>query len=114
MAATRRGWLRHPRTQQERRENQSKQDRLVRPSRRANRLPTNYDDIQVHTQKSWKCRRKRQWHADKTGYAWRDFRFSAGGWRYTKLRRIEYHLKRLGCYSEWIPCGVRWFGPNVT
>lgn len=58
MAARKKHWLRHPRTQQERRKSQGKNDLSFRSARRANRLPTSYDDQFPRIQKSWKSRRK--------------------------------------------------------
>ena len=54
-------WMRHPRTAQELRANQGKNNPLVRAKRRT--LPTNWDDNFIREQKSWKYKRLRlkQW-----------------------------------------------------
>lgn len=58
MSATRKGNYRRPRTTQERKANQEKNDILVRPKRKD--LPTSYDDFYIKEEKSWKSKRKQQ------------------------------------------------------
>lgn len=52
------GWLRNPRTTQERRANQ---DGYCRGRRSPHRLPSSWDDILVQTERSWKRTRKTQY-----------------------------------------------------
>jgi len=57
------GWMRHPKTTQERCRNGRPEEReFVRPKRSPRQLPTAYDDVWVKHSKSWKERRQRkQW-----------------------------------------------------
>ncbi len=54
-------WLRHPRTTQEKRANQGKNNQLVRGKRKPRQLIDSYDDILPTTQKSWKVKRLKQY-----------------------------------------------------
>lgn len=57
-------YYRHPRTRAEARANQ---EGWERPSRRPHLLPTNYDDIYPTKEKSWKAKRKTQYHTGGRG-----------------------------------------------
>lgn len=52
--------MRHPKTTQERRQNQ---DGWSRPARRPHNLPDYRDEFWVRTQKSWKSHRQEQYRA---------------------------------------------------
>lgn len=119
MSARVRRICRHPRTQQERRSNQGKNDPLVRMSRRANRLSTSYDDFFPRHQKSWKKRREQQWNPVSQSYTFWEFDYGTNARTFSssnrsKARQIARDLDRLGCFYEWVAGGIRWFGPDVT
>lgn len=103
-------WLRHPRTTQEIRANLDKHDRLVRGKRR--NLPTSYDDLFVHQQKSWKYkRRKTQYRENSNNFSWHELRYE---WHERKaIYKIVDQLQTLGCYFEWLGRGIRWYGPDL-
>jgi len=61
---TYRPWIRHPRTTAERRANQ---EGWERPRRRPHLLPNTYDDLWVRSDKSWKKKRKKQYHTGGRG-----------------------------------------------
>ena len=111
MSARRKGWLRHPRTTQERKCNQDKNDGLVRGKRR--NLPTSYDDLIIPINKSWKSRRKKQYRED-INYFWYEFEYN---YRCVQKRAIFKNiieqLEKIGCYYEYFPGGIRWFGPEL-
>lgn len=112
------GWLRYPRTTQEKRANQDKNSPYVRGKRK--NLPTAWDDIIVYKQKSWKyLGRKHQYREKKDNYAWREYQYN---WNDAEslliMRNIVSHVERLGCY--WERCcsetrrygsKIRWYGP---
>ena len=54
-------WLRHPRTLQEKKENQ---DSWGRDKRKPKRLPDLYDDIKKAVQRCWKKYRKTQYRQE--------------------------------------------------
>jgi hypothetical protein len=60
-------FMRYPKTTQELRANQDRWDSFVRGKRRRKRLPTSYDDLWVHEQKTWKNKRKTQYHNKDIG-----------------------------------------------
>jgi hypothetical protein len=105
-------FLRYPRTRQEIRANQDRNDPYVRGRRR--KLPTAYDDQFVRKQKSWKyLRRKTQYREKDLGYDWHEFEYS---WRDCERRMIARNimnrLDNLGCFYEYTRDGIRWFGPE--
>lgn len=103
-------FLRHPRTQQEIKANLDKHDTKVRGRRR--NLPTSYDDLFVHHQKSWKyLRRKKQYRKDGDNYSWHEFHYS---WHERQATyKIINRLQKLGCYYKWLSGGIRWYGPEI-
>ena len=113
MAARKKGWLRHPRTTQERRCNQGKNNKLVRSKRRSKNLVNTYDDIFVPRVKSWKKLRKQQYR-EENNYSWHEFSYDIHcSWHRTFRNKILKELERLGCYFEYIGYGIRWFGPDI-
>jgi len=106
-------FLRYPRTLQELRANQDRNDPFVRGKRR--NLPTAYDDQFVHKQKSWKWQRTRykQYREKDSGYDWHEFEYS---WRDHERRMIARNimnkLESLGCYYKHTRNGFKWFGPE--
>jgi len=103
--------LRHPRTTQEIRANQDRNDPYVRGKRR--NLPTAWDDQFVRKQKSWKyLGRDHQYRESGHGYEWHEFQYS---WRDPERRMIARTimdwLERFGCFYETTRGGFRWFGP---
>lgn len=113
------GYYRYPRTTQEKRANQGKQDPLVRPSRRSNGLPTSYDDLQKCHQKSWKVRRKKQYREDKTGFGWFYIDPEHPGWprlrciNWNELNRVCDDCDRLGYYHDYDKGIFRWYGTEL-
>lgn len=117
MAKKRRGWrfssfLRYPRTTQELRANQERNDPYVRGKRR--KLPTAWDDQIIRKQKSWKyLGRDHQYREHCHGYEWHEFPYS---WRDAERRMIARNimdwLERIGCFHETTTRGFRWFGPS--
>lgn len=107
-------FLRHPRTTQERRANQDRNDPYVRGKRR--KLPTAWDDQIIRKQKSWKylSKRRRQWRVGAEHYRWHEFDFS---WRepgrWDIARNIMNRLEFLGFFYEPTAEGLRWFGPEM-
>lgn len=56
------GWLRHPKTTQERREHSDPETaEYVRAKRAPMNLPNYYDDAPRGKQKSWKKQRRQRW-----------------------------------------------------
>jgi hypothetical protein len=110
-------YLRYPRTTQERRANQDKNDTLIRGHRR--NLPTAYDDIFIHKDNCWKSRRKTQYRPADSDYAWHEFHFSWGDLSRMTMRNITDRLDELGCWYEynntyrWSSSVLRWFGPDM-
>ena len=106
-------FLRHPRTTQELRANQDRNDPYVRGQRR--NIPTAWDDQFVHKQKSWKYNSKRphQYREEDPGYEWHEFDYS---WRESErwhvARNIMAYLDFIGCFYERTRTGIRWFGPE--
>lgn len=112
MSARKKGWLRHPRTTQERRFNQDKYDLTVRAKRR--NLPTSYDDFFISRKKCWKDSRKEQYRVADSNYTWHEFHYSYQNYcERHKFHKIMDQLERLGCYFEWTSKGIRWFGPEL-
>jgi len=104
--------LRHPKTAQELRANQFRNDPYVRAKRR--NLPTAWDDLIKHKQKSWKyLGRKQQYRENNHGYEWHEYGYS---WRDREgamiAMNIMERLEILGCYYERTRNGVKWFGPS--
>ena len=103
-------FMRHPRTQQERRANQERNDRLVRSSRK--NLPTSYDDIWIRSQKSWKYLGRKQQYREETNYGWYHYDYSYFDTESRMVaRNIMNRLESLGCFYENTRNGIRWFGP---
>lgn len=121
------GWLRYPRTQQERREAGDKRNPYVRAKRRAVSLPTAYEDIFVHKQKSWKSRRKTRYHVKTKPFAWRSRKFNGWKWGDRCCYRLIRQLENMGLYcyisteDSWFDergysqytVVVHWYGPDV-
>lgn len=105
-------FLRYPKTTQELRANQDRNDPYVRKGRR--KLPTSYDDQFVHQQKSWKWRRqKNQYREEDKGYDWHEFEYSY--WDHERrmiARNIMKRLDQLGCFYDRTRTGIKWFGPE--
>lgn len=103
-------FMRHPRTQQERRANQDRNDPFVRGSRK--NLPTSYDDVWVRSQKSWKYLGRKQQYREEEGYSWHWFDYSIFDTeRRMVARNIMEQLTTLGCFREHTRSGIKWFGP---
>jgi len=61
-------YYRSPKTTQERRDSCDDEHKdLVRPSRNRSNLPTSWDDINVHHNKTWKDKRKQQYNIGGRG-----------------------------------------------
>ena len=107
-------FLRYPRTTQERRANQERNDPYVRGRRRI--LPTSYDDLFVIKQRSWKCLRDKQYRCkeDKEQYGWHCHYYTYGDYAsYSIMRNIVDKALRLGCYYKWGRGGcIKWYGPS--
>jgi hypothetical protein len=106
-------FLRYPRTTQELRANQDRNDPYVRKGRR--KLPTAYDDQFVHKQKSWKyLRRRKQYRDEDKGYDWHEFEYSWHDYERRMLaRNIMKRLDQIGCFYEHTRTGgIKWFGPE--
>lgn len=104
--------LRYPRTRQELRANQDRNDPYVRGKRK--NLPTAWDDQFIRKQKSWKhLGRDHQYRDWDHGYEWHVFYYS---WRDRQrqmiARNIMDGLEKIGCFYESIRGGFRWFGPG--
>ena len=111
---------RHPKTTQERRASQERNDPLIRRKRAARNLPTVYDDIPIHREKSWKKKRKTQYRANDCDYNWHEFHYDRSwkNWRINpEARMIAYNMQdrldELGCFWEYTSKGMRWFGPDL-
>lgn len=106
-------WMRSPRTQQERRANQDKNDPLIRARRRASRLPTEWDDIFLKRPKSWKYWRSRakQHYTNRGACGWHELKWDLVGWcaYWSTMDRV----KDAGCCIQRIPGGIRWYGPEL-
>ena len=104
-------YMRRPRTQQERRANQERNDPLVRSGRKD--LPTSYDDICIRSQKSWKyLGRKQQYREEEEDYGWYKFDYTYfDAERLMIARNIMRQLEKLGCFYKHIRNGIEWFGP---
>lgn len=114
---------RHPRTTQELRANQDRNDPYIRNKRR--NLPTWYDDVPVSKpQKSWKyLGRRKQYRENKDGFEWRTWYYNFQD----NLERMVAHdivkeLEATGCYWDYIShsqaqpwhyLGVKWYGPDI-
>lgn len=121
------GWLRYPRTQQERREAEDKHNPYVRAKRRAVNLPTAYEDIFVRKQKSWKSRRKTRYHVKTKPYAWRSHEFNGFRWGDRSYRKLMLQLEKRGFFhyisteDSWFckrgypqyTTVVHWYGPEI-
>ena len=104
-------FMRHPRTQQERRANQERNNRLVRGGRK--NLPTSYDDFWVRSQKSWKYLGRKQQYREETNYGWHIFEYDFFDMpARTIARNLMSKLESLGCFYKHIRWGVEWFGPE--
>ena len=104
-------WLRYPRTTQELRANQDRNDPYVRGKRR--NLPTAYDDQFVRKQKSWKyLGRDHQYRTREERYNWHEIRYT---WRDVQMRQIAHNimdkLRAGGFYFKYTRCGIMWYGP---
>jgi hypothetical protein len=104
--------LRYPKTRQELRANQERNDPYVRGKRR--NLPTAWDDNYVHKQKSWKyLGRDNQYRENTNDYDWHEFEFSYRDIERTMIaHNIMDWLERTGCYYKRTRKGLKWFGPN--
>ena len=102
-------YYRSPKTRQERRANEGKNDPLIRAKRRANNLPTNYDDIRVHHDLCWKSLRKTKYRINHKGYQWRIYT----GKNYQLISQLYRRLENLGCYYDYIRSGIVWYGPEI-
>ena len=60
------GWNRSPRTAQEKRAN-GKRSKWARGRRASHNLPSTWDDVYVHTEKSWKGKRNEQYKVGGRG-----------------------------------------------
>lgn len=111
-------YYRHPKTTQERRANQERNDPLVRRKRAARNLPTVYDDYPIHREKSWKKKRKTQYRPKDCVYDWHEFHYERS-WRCHDVRgrmtayNLIDRLDNLGCFWEHTEKGIRWFGPDL-
>jgi len=106
------GCLRNPRTTQERRANQERNNPLIRGRRR--KLPNAWDDIpRSSDQKSWKVLgRKHQYRDEKKGYSLHEFTYSWCDVESRMItRNIMRHLDQIGCWYEYAFEGIKWFGP---
>lgn len=114
-------FVRHPKTQQEIKENLDKFEiplrnefaAMVRGRRRY--LPTAWDDQFVKHQKSWKyLRREKQYrNKDNCNYSWHEFRYSYHDENRGTALKITDRLTTLGCYWEYLVGGIKWFGPDL-
>lgn len=103
-------FMRHPRTQQERRANQERNNPLVRGGRK--NLPTSYDDIWVRSQKSWKYLGRKQQYREETNYGWHTFNYNYFDTESRMVaRNIMRKLESLGCFYKHTRTGIEWFGP---
>ncbi len=108
--------MRSPRTTQELRFNQDKNDPYVRGKRR--NLPTQWDDCIITKQKSWKSLgRDHQYREENENYQWREYHYSDEKHIHQCIMiviNIKNHLEKIGCYCEYIDNGIRWFGPDFS
>jgi hypothetical protein len=100
------------------RANQDRNDPYVRGKRR--NIPTAYDDLIIHKQKSWKyLGRKHQYRDRDSGYEWHEYKYN---WRDVQERMISRNLMnwldKQGCFYEHSGYGgwnklisIKWFGP---
>lgn len=102
-------YYRSPKTRQERLASQGKNDPLIRAKRRANNLPTVYDDIPVHHDLCWKSLRKTKYRINQKGYQWRIYSGNDYQMRSSLLRKLE----QLGCYHDYMRSGIVWYGPEI-
>ena len=92
------GWMRNPRTTQERR-NTQKHNKYGRRSRNVKTLPTSYDDINIHFDRCWKSKRKTQYRIGGRGSRYEIFieENRLANWHdaayYKKKRLIDYFDK---------------------
>jgi hypothetical protein len=102
--------MRHPRTQQERRANQERNDPLVRSGRKD--LPTSYDDVWVRSQKSWKYLGRKQQYREEENYGWYKLDYTIFDVESRMVaRNIMEQLEKLGCFCKHTRDGIEWFGP---
>jgi len=111
MARKRWAWLRHPRTTQELRANQDRNDPLVRGKRR--NIPTAWDDNHIRSQKSWKyLGRKHQYRDADERYNWHKIEYH---WRDVEKRQVAHNIldrvKAGGFYHKYTGYGILWYGP---
>lgn len=107
-------WLRYPKTRQELRANQDKNDPYIRSRRGSKYLPTAWDDNWIKKELSWKSLRKTQYRESKDNYKWHEFKYS---WRnspndYDTYKEILNFVDRIRCYHINTGCGIKWFGPS--
>lgn len=105
--------MRYPRTTQEMRSYGDPDHRRYSRPRR-HHLPNAYDDIWVHCDKSWKSRRKQQYHIDKTGYALREFHCDYEDESYNVYRLLWDKIHEGGYWYrhlKWL--GIQWYGPDL-
>lgn len=107
--------LRYPKTTQELRANQFKNDPYIRSKRR--NLPTVYADQFVHLEKSWKSIRKNQYrNPEDSHYQWREFEYNWSD-KDSRLyaKQIIEQLFQIGCYYEFVRYNkFKWYGPDLT
>mgnify|MGYP000673914804 CR=1 FL=1 len=107
-------FIRYPRTRQELRANQDRNDPYVRPARR--NLPTAWDDLYVRHEKSWKEKgREKQYRENDCTYGWHEFHYDWFHDIQSRMiaRNIMNQLDDLDCFYEDTRYGIKWFGPNI-
>ena len=104
--------IRHPKTKQELRANQDRNNSYVRGKRR--NIPTAYDDLPIKKKKSWKnLSRKTQYRENKHGYEWHKYKYSClDRQKQMVANNIRDWLERLECFYERTSDGLKWFGPH--
>lgn len=90
-------WMRHPRTTAERRANQ---EGWERPRRRPHLLPNTYDDLWVRSNKSWKNKRKTQYHTGGRGEHHTVIVPEVRGWNWPRHLGVRDKEDRLKYYFE--------------
>lgn len=108
------GW-RHPKTTQELRLNEDPDHKKFTRGKRRN-LPTVYDDLQVCSRdKSWKHKRKTQYHQEDTSdWGWHEFHCDYGDESYMIYRDLWDKINAGGYWYKhlrWL--GIRWYGPDL-
>jgi len=96
------GLFRHPRTTQEKRQNQDFRE-FCRPARRPSNLPDAWEDYFKHQDRCWKNYRKTQYKIKNNKQKRNSFSYSE-----SMAKRDHWHLEHKWCNNEYGRCNNCW------